>query len=321
VIDDAPTEITISLVTPYFAYLPAEALGVSAVLAAVTTGIYLGWRSPELITPATRIQAFSVWEIVQFVLNAALFVLVGLQLPSVMDGIAAMATESIVIDAIAVSATVIAVRFLWVYPAEYVPRFLSKRLRDRDPYPPWWMPAIVAWTGMRGAVSLAAALAIPATIDAGGPFPQRDLIIFLTYAVIAATLILQGMTLPLLIKVLGVDEDGSAEQRESKARLLAARAAMARIDELAAEDWVREDTADRVRRGFEFRIRRFSARFDDEDDGSIDARSYDYQRLLRELLEAQRAEIIRLRNLGKINDEIMHRIERDLDLEDTRLEV
>jgi hypothetical protein len=121
--------------------------------------------------------------------------------------------------------------------------------------------------------------------------------------------------------VLGVEEDGSAEQRESKARLLAARAAMARIDELAAEDWVREDTADRVRRGFEFRIRRFSARFDDEDDGSIDARSYDYQRLLRELLEAQRAEIIRLRNLGKINDEIMHRIERDLDLEDTRLEV
>jgi monovalent cation/hydrogen antiporter len=321
VIDDPPTEITISLLTPYFAYLPAEALGVSAVLAAVTTGIYLGWRSPELITPATRIQVFGVWEIVQFVLNAALFVLVGLQLPGVLDGIANMATGSIVVDAIAVAGTVILVRLIGIYPFAYVPRFLSRRLRERDPYPPWWMPAIVGWTGMRGAVSLAAALAIPATVDSGAPFPQRDLIIFLTYAVIAATLILQGMTLPMVIKALGVEEDGSAEQREAKARLLAARAAVVRIDELVAEDWVREDTAERLRRAYEFRVRRFSARFDDEDDGAIDARSHDYQRLLRELLEAQRAEIIRLRSLGKINDDIMHRIERDLDLEDTRLEV
>ena len=254
-------------------------------------------------------------------LNAALFVLVGLQLPTVIDGIADIATRSIVVYAIAVAATVIIVRFVWVYSTVYVPRFLSRRLRERDPYPVWWMPAIIAWTGMRGAVSLAAALAIPTVIDAGAPFPQRDLIIFLTYAVIAATLLLQGTTLPLVIKALGVDEDGTEAQRESKARLLAARAAIARIEELAEEDWVREDTAERVRGAFEFRIRRFSARFDDGDDGAIDARSYDYQRLLRELLEAQRAEIIRLRNLGKINDEIMHRIERDLDLEDTRLEV
>jgi Na+/H+ antiporter len=320
-IDDAPTEIAISLITPYFAYLPAEALGVSSVLAAVTTGIFLGWRSPQLITPATRIQAFAVWEIVQFVLNASLFVLVGLQLPGVLDGISGLPTGSIVAYAAAVVAAVILVRFLWVFPATYVPRFLSARMRERDPYPPWQEPAVIAWTGMRGAVSLAAALAIPETIHSGAPFPQRDLIIFLTYAVIMATLIFQGLTLPAVIKVLGVEDDGNIEQRESKARLLAARAAMQRIDELVAEDWVREDTADRVRRGYEFRIRRFSARFDDDDDGAIDARSYDYQRLVRELLEAQRAEIIRLRNQGKINDEIMHRIERDLDLEDTRLEV
>jgi CPA1 family monovalent cation:H+ antiporter len=174
---------------------------------------------------------------------------------------------------------------------------------------------------MRGAVSLAAALAIPESIDAGGPFPQRDLIIFLTYAVIMATLVLQGLTLPAVIKVLGVEEDGTVAQRESKARLLAARAAMDRIDELRGEDWVRDDTADRVRASYEFRIRRFSARFDEDDDGAIDERSYNYQRLRRELLEAERAEVIRLRNQGKINDDIMHRIERDLDLEDTRLEV
>ena len=297
-LDDAPTEITISLVTPYFAYLPAEALCVSAVLAAVTAGIYLGWHSPELITPATRIQAFSVWEILVFVLNAVLFMLVGLQLPSVIDGISGMSSGSILVDAAVVCAAVIVIRFLWVFPATYAPRLLSRRVREREPPVPWQFPAIVAWTGMRGAVSLAAALAIPQAIDGGGAFPQRDLIIFLTYAVILATLILQGLTLPGLIKVLDVEDDGNLEQ-----------------------DWVRDDTADRMRGIYDFRIRRFSARFDDEDDGAIDEQSYAYQRLRRKVLEAERAEIIRLRNVGKINDEIMRRLERDLDLEDTRLEV
>ena len=222
---------------------------------------------------------------------------------------------------VAVSAAVIVVRFLWVFPSTYLPRLVSRRIREREPAVHWHFPAIVAWTGMRGAVSLAAALAIPTTIDAGGDFPQRDLIIFLTYAVILATLILQGTTLPMLIRVLGVEEDGNPEQRESKARLLAARAALDRIEELRELDWVRDDTADRMRGIYDFRIRRFSARFDDEDDGAIDRQSQDYQRLRRKVLEAERAEIIRLRNVGKINDEIMRRIERDLDLEDTRLEV
>jgi monovalent cation/hydrogen antiporter len=320
-IDDAPTEIAISLATPYFAYLPSEALGVSAVLAAVTSGIWLGWRSPQLITPTTRVQSFAVWGIVQFVLNAALFALVGLQLPSVLDGISGLDTGRIVLDAAAVSAAVVLIRFLWIYPVTYVPRLLFPHLREREPDLTWKGPAIIAWTGMRGAVSLAAALAIPQAIDSGAPFPQRDLIIFLTYVVIVVTLVVPGLTLPAALKMLGLQEDGTLEQRESKARLLAARAAISRIDELAAEDWVREDTAERVRRTYEFRIRRFSARFDDDDDGAIDARSYDYQRLVRELLEAQRGEIIRLRNEGRINDEIMHRIERDLDLEDIRLEV
>ena len=321
-LDDAPTEITISLVTPYFAYLPAEALGVSAVLAAVTAGIYLGWHSPELITPATRIQAFSVWEILVFVLNAVLFMLVGLQLPSVIDGISRYVDRARSSSTRPSSrAAVIVIRFLWVFPATYAPRLLSRRVREREPAVPWQFPAIVAWTGMRGAVSLAAALAIPQTIDGGGAFPQRDLIIFLTYAVILATLILQGLTLPGLIKVLDVEDDGNLEQRESKARILAARAALDRIEELRGQDWVRDDTADRMRGMYDFRIRRFSARFDDEDDGAIDEQSYAYQRLRRKVLEAERAEIIRLRNVGKINDEIMRRLERDLDLEDTRLEV
>lgn len=320
-IEEPATEITISLLTPYFAYLPAEASGVSAVLAAVSAGVYLGWHSPELISPSTRIQAFAVWEILVFVLNSTLFVLLGLQLPNVLHAISSRPAGELAVWAAIVAATVILVRIAWVFPLTYLPRVLSRRIRERDPYPSWRGVVLVAWTGMRGAVSLAAALAIPFTTGAGTPFPQRDLVIFLTYAVILATLILQGLSLPLVIRALGVRDDGSDEHWENKARLIAARAAIARLEELGDEDWIREGTLERMLRMYEFRIRRFTARFDDGDDGEIDQQSLGYQRLRREVLEAERAEIIRLRKEGRINDEVMHRIERDLDLEDTRLEV
>jgi len=320
-IDDPQTEIAISLFTPFFAYLPAEALDASAVLAAATAGIYLGWNAPRLITPATRIQAYAVWEVLVFVVNAALFVLVGLQLPAVLDALEGQATGQLVGDAALVCLAVIVVRFVWVVPATYLPRWMSRRIRERTPSPPWQGPVLIAWTGMRGAVSLAAALAIPATIDGGGAFPQRDLIIFLTYAVILATLLLQGLSLPYVLRWLGVEEDDGDDHGEAKARLRAAKAAVRRINELIAEDWVREESAERLRALYEFRIRRFRARFDDGDDGAIEAGSQAYQRLRREVLEAERTEIIRLRNAGEIDDDVMRRVERDLDLEDTRLEV
>jgi CPA1 family monovalent cation:H+ antiporter len=320
-IDDAPTEISISLVTPYFAYLPAEALGVSAVLAAVTAGIYLGWHSPELITPATRIQIFAVWRVLTFVLNATLFVLVGLELPQALDAVRDdLSAGQLALYGAAVSVAVIAVRFLWVLPATYLPRLLSRRAREGDPYLVWQGPFLVAWTGMRGAVSLAAALALPLRTDAGAPFPSRDLIIFLAYAAIFATLVLQGLTLPRLIRMIGVEDDGTEQQREAKARIKAARAALARLDELQDEEWVREETLNRMRGLYDFRVRRFAARFDDGDDGEIEAGSQAYQRLRRLTLEAERGEVIRLRNQGRINDQIMRRIEHDLDLEDTRLD-
>jgi monovalent cation/hydrogen antiporter len=319
-IDDAPTEITISLITPYLAYLPAEALGVSAVLAAVTAGVWLGWHSPELVTPDTRIRTSSVWELLQFVLNVALFALVGLELPVVVAGIRDSATGSIAVAAIAVAAAVIVIRFVWVFPATYIPRVLSRRLRERDPSPRWQSPFLIAWTGMRGAVSLAAALAIPTTIDGGGAFPQRDTIIFLTYAVIFATLVLQGLSLPMVIRWLGFEPDETDAQKEAKARIRAAQAAIERIDAVAGEDWVRDRSAERMRGLYQFRIRRFSARFDGDDDGAIEEGSQAYQRLRRLALDAERQEIVSLRNQGRINDTIMHRVERDLDLEDTRLD-
>ncbi|TMM05291.1 MAG: Na+/H+ antiporter [Actinobacteria bacterium] len=316
-IEDPPTEITLSIATPYFAYLPADALGVSAVLAAVTAGIWLGWRSPRLISPSTRIQAFAVWEVLQFLLNATLFTLVGLALPDVLSHLEGQSAGELVRDAVIVSAAVMAVRFLWVFPTVRLPRLLSRRLREREPAPPWGQSIVVAWTGMRGAVSLAAALAIPLAVR------DRDLIIFLTYAVIASTLLVQGLSLPFVIRALGVGEDGKEAYKESKARMKAAEAAIARVDELRVEEWVRDETADRVRQLYDYRRRRFASRFaeDGTESERFEERSVAYQRLLHEIFSAQRDAIVSMRNEGRINDEVMHRIERDLDLEESRLEV
>jgi len=319
VIEDAPTEITISLITPYFAYLPAEALGVSAVLAAVTSGIWLGWRAPRLITSATRIQLYSVWEVLTFVLNAALFLLVGLQLPGIVERISDdYSGGELAVWAAVVAGAVIVIRFLWVFPATYLPRRLSRSLRERDPVPPAGAIVVLAWVGMRGAVSLAAALALPA---ASPELPARDLIVFLVYGVILVSLLLEGATLGPMIRVLGLHDDGRLDRIEVKARIKAAKAAITRIDELIGEDWVREESATRLRAFHEFRIRRFRARFDDDDDGAIDDRSVAYQHLQRSVLEAQREEVIRLRDGRFINDEVLRRIEHDLDLEDARLEI
>ena len=211
---------------------------------------------------------------------------------------------------------------IWVYPATYLPRFLFPAIRERDPYPPWQAPTADRLGGpARRRVSLAAALALPLTTDAGDPFPERQLVIFLAFCVILATLVVQGLTLPLLIRVLGLEDDGGRPKEETKARIHAAEAALARLEELAEEDWVRDDTAERMRGLYEFRRNRFAARFDDEDDGAIEERSLAYQRLRRELLDAERQAVVELRRQGRINDQVMNRVQRDLDLEDARLEI
>jgi CPA1 family monovalent cation:H+ antiporter len=319
-IDHSPTEIAIALLSGYLAYLPAAALGVSAVLAAVTVGVYVGWYTPELTTVETRLQGDAVWAILVFLLNALLFALVGLQLEPIVKGLSGT-TGSLILDAVVVSVAVIVTRFLWVFPAAYVPRFLSRRVRERDPYPPWQNIAFLGWAGLRGAVSLAAALALPLRLPGGAPFPDRDLITFLAFAVILTTLVLQGGTLPGVIRVLGLEDDGLSVKEETKARIYAADAALARLDELAGEDWVRDQTLVRMRGALEFRRNRFAARFDGDDDGSIEQQSQDYQRLQRELLVAQREAVVDLRRQGRINDDVMNRIQRDFDLEDARLDI
>jgi CPA1 family monovalent cation:H+ antiporter len=321
-LDFPAAEVTISLLTGYFAYIPAELLGVSAVIAAVTAGVYLGWYTPELTTPEVRLMGESAWEIVTFTLNAILFTLIGLQLPGILDELGAYSTGELLWWGAAIWLTVLAARALWAYPAAWLPRRLIRRVRERDPMPSLSWLALITWSGMRGAVSLAAALAIPLSTDAGSPFPGRDLILFLTFAVIFGTLVIQGLTLPAVIRLLRLEDDGEEAARdEAQARIHAAEAAIARLEELVDEDWVREDTAERVRGGYTFRQNRFAAWLDGGDDGSIEARSRDFQRLRRELLNAERTAVNDLRRSGQISEEVARRVARDLDLEDARLEI
>ena len=319
-LDNPPVEVTIALFSGYFAFLPAAAIGVSGVLAVVTTGVYMGWRTPELTSVQTRLDGAAMWAIFTFVVNALLFALVGLQLNRILDTLSGRPASELLWDAVVVSAAVIVTRIVWVFPLAYVPWLAWSKVRGHDPAPPWERPAVVAWMGLRGAVSLAAALALPLTTDAGDAFPNRPLIIFLAFSVIVATLVLQGLSLPFVIRALGVEDDGLDAKEEAKARVYAAEAALARLEELAEEDWVYPDTVDRARRLMGFRRDRFAARFSTEDDGALEQRSRAYQRLQRELLEAERRAVAELRRQGRINDDVMHRVTRDLDLEDARLD-
>jgi NhaP-type Na+/H+ or K+/H+ antiporter len=314
-LDDPVVEIVVSVFTGYAAYLPAELLGVSGVLAAVAAGLYLGWRGPEVASASTRLLGFSFWEVLVYLANAVLFILVGLQLRPILEDLGGTAVAVLVGQGVLVSAVVVAVRLGWGFSVPYLVRLVDRRrsqvvrrmgARER---------LLIGWSGMRGAVSLAAALALP--LD----FPMRNLILFLTFSVILATLVVQGLTLPALIRRLNLEEDDAEEREEVRARLAATHAALDRLDELAGADWTRDDTVERLHGLYEFRRRRLKARGGWlEDDGSED-RSQAYQRLLRELLQAQRQAIVLLRNQGQISNDVMHRIERELDLEDTRLEI
>ena len=290
-------------------------------LAAVTIGVYMGWHTPELTTERTRLSGDAFWEIFVFLVNALLFVLVGLQLRGIVDALSGISTLTLIGYASLVCAMVILTRLVWVPIFTYVPRVLFRSVREHDPYPPWQAPVILSWAGIRGAVSLAAALAIPLTTHAGRSFPDRDLIIFLTFCVLLGTLVLQGLSLPLLIRILKIEPDNSDEADDAKARIRAAEAALARLDELIDEDWVRDDTAERLRGLYGFRRDRFSSRFDEESDGAIEEQSQAYQRLRRELLDAERAAVTQLGRDGTISGDVANRVRRDLDLEDARLDV
>ena len=324
-IRDPLTDITISLLTPYAAYLPAEQLGVSGVMAAVTVGVWLGWQASELTDHTTRLQLFAIWGILQFLLNAVLFVLIGLQLPSVLDGLSGSTAELAGYGAL-VAFTVAAVRILWVFGFTYLPRGVRGRLTGERVHQPAKETTLVAWSSMRGGVSLAAALAIPLTTDAHTAFPDRDLVIFLAFCVILGTLVVQGLLFPALIKALDLPEETLDADEELNARLETAFAAADRIEELSEEEWVYADTADRVRGLYAYRQRRFRTQIDGDGDGDgpgledYEHRSDSYRRFMREVLGAERQRLRELRDQGEITDEVRRTVEYDLDLEQARLD-
>lgn len=325
-LDDPPVQITLSILTPFAAYLPAEHLGVSGVLAVVTAGLYLGWRSPEIVNSRLRLQAFPVWEMIVFLLNGLVFILIGLQLRGILENLTGpdhFPISQLCWYAALISLLVIVVRFIWVFPATYLPRMLSRKLRDRDPYPSWQGVTIVAWTGMRGVVSLAAALALPSLIGTDADAPGRnvisEMILFFTYCVILVTLVLQGLTLPMLIRWLKVVDTGEIDREEREARLKANLAAMARLAELEQQEKYPADLFPRLRVEYEDRLRQLEACEQAAANLGEGDFSSAYENLQQEALVVERQTILQLRNERVINDQVLRRIQHDLDLAEARL--
>ena len=346
-LDDPLVGITLSFLAPYAAFVSADQIlhvsgvPVSGVLAVAVSGIYASRRSSEVLPAAARVQAVAVWDLVIFLLNGLAFILVGLQLRHVVTSVGTASAWDLVAHGAVVSLAVIVARFIWVLPATYLPRLLSRRIRERDPAPPWRNVVVVAWSGMRGVVSLAAALAVPLMATGGASFPQRDLIIFLTFCVILVTLVAQGLSLPPLMHALGVTADGTDLREEARARFRALTAAMSRLEELAEEDWITETGLNQMRAYYEGRQKKLRTRFGkldhSHDDPGADGQSghthaegadhlqehrsiqQSFLRLRQELLNTERATVIELRNQGLINDGVLRLVERDLDLEELRL--
>jgi Na+/H+ antiporter len=313
-LEDPPVEVLLTLLAPFAAYLPAEQLHVSGVLAAVSGGLLVGYRAPRVMSSDTRVLGVGTWQMTIFVVNGLAFVLIGLQLPSVMATVAERPVAELAALSVAVAATVILVRLAWVFPATYVPRRLVPSLARRDPAPPRSAVLVLGWAGMRGAVSLAAALALPPA------FPERDLLIFLTFVAILATLVGQGLSLPALIRRLGLGDDGSVEHEELHAREAATVAALARLDELVSEVPGHRPLIDQLRDRYAHRAEHYVHAHDGGEVG-IDPEEHDHEQIRRAVLAAERVAIIGLRDRGVIGDEALRTVERDLDLEELRRDV
>jgi CPA1 family monovalent cation:H+ antiporter len=264
-----------------------------------------------------RLQAFPVWEMVVFILNGLLFMLIGLELPQVMHALPSSSIPGVGRLALLVVAAVVMVRFVWMFGATYLPRLLSSTFRHENPAP-WQHTTLIAWTGMRGADSLAAALAVPFVLPNGQPFPGRNLILLLTFAVIFGTLVLQGLTLSPLVGWLKIVDDRVTEKEERLARLRANEAALARLETSESSKRARPETLERLRSEYEDRIQQL--RNETVDAVSSDALfSPDFEELAREALQTERDTIIHLRNKEAISDQALRRIQRDIDLAEARL--
>jgi len=312
---DTFIEVLTTLMVPYITYILAESLHLSGVLAVVAAGLVRGRHSPEIVSAEMRIIARSVWNLLVFLLNSLVFILIGLLLSGVIGRLTGYSPEQLVLYGTVISLVAVFVRFAWIFPATYVPRILSESLNRRDPAPPKEELFIMSWCGMRGIVSLAAALALPLTLLDGTPFPERDLIIFLTFVVIAVTLVLQGLTLAPLIRRLQVGSDWSEQEEQQRARMALTRAALAAIAEAVAQENISNELADRIRAEFAEKITLSFPGSIVVDHGAGDPA----KRLRRAALKAERRELIRIWRENQISDDVLHHLEEDLDYQESRL--
>ncbi len=319
---DPRTEITLSVLTPFLAYWPPEHLGGSGVLATVTAGLYISWNGLVLISSATRLQGIFFWDFFIYLIEGMVFLITGLQARTLIDRIGHYPITQLLASAAIVGAVVIVARFVWMYPATYIPRWLFPRLRRTDPSPPWQWPFALAFTGVRGIVSLAAALAIPFTVADGLPFPARDLILFLTFSVILITLVGQGLALPTVIRMLGLAQAGRDEREadraeEYKARHQAIEAVIERLDQLAAERRLPDDVMRPLRARHRDRLKHIK-HGSDGDDGHKKLTELDDEIELM-LIAAERDHVNNLSRSGELKDEARRRIERELDLREAHI--
>jgi len=319
-IDDGPIEIVVSILTPYAAYLAAESVRASGVLAVVACGLYLSRQSSEFFSAVVRIQAWAVWDSLTFVVNGLVFVLIGLQLPHVLAGIRGYSLFHLLLYGALFSAMVIVLRLLWMYPGSQLAYLIRARmLHQKYAKPSAKQIFVVGWTGMRGVVALAAAIALPEILSDGSPFPQRNLIIFLTFSVILVTLVLQGLTLPPLIRALGLAGKAGSDGEEEEARRIITSTALSHLENARGADL--EDFAavyDDLSRRYTRRLASLSP--ESADDGGMTNQELSrYRKILGELLRLERKTAVRLRNEGRINDEVLRKIVHELDLSETRL--
>ena len=321
-VHDPRIEITISILVPFLAYWPPAHVGGSGVLATVTAGLYISWNGLRLISAATRLQGIFFWDFFIYLIEGMVFLITGLQARPLIARIGDHSLSELAIAAAVVSAVVIVTRFIWMYPATYLPRWLFPPLKRRDPSPPWQWPFVLAFTGVRGIVSLAAALAIPFATADGQPFPGRDLILFLTFSVILVTLVGQGLLLPAVIRMLGLAHAGRLERRadsvdEHKARRQGIEAAIERLDQIASERNLSEDIVRPLRAHHRDRLRHIELRSDGHDGHRKLTELHDEIELL--LITAERQHINELYRSGELKDEARRRIERELDLREVDL--
>ncbi len=324
-INNAPQEITITVVTPFVAYLLAQQVGASGVLAALAAGLYMGRRSALLFSSNTRLQANSFWNVLVFAFNGLIFILLGLQLHSIVTGIARYSLLTLLWYTLLISLTVILVRLVWVFAANALLRLLDSLFHRPSRYPGWRNMLVVSWTGMRGGVSLATALALPLMISKNVPFPNRELLLFFTFGVILFTLVVQGVTLGPLIRWLGLQNNPSPdlEYERRQAKLATSKAALTRLESLAQRSGVPEDFVAHLRSYFQQKEDIIMS-YGSEQNNAVEKKEHQQnraskQRVLKAVIGAEREALVSLRNQDTIDDDVMRELERELDLEEEQL--